>query len=156
MIKQVLVLAVLFSVACDTPLQMPSGMPTGTQKSIVRGYIEEIINRGNWDVWEQYFHPHVGFNDRRLDKTGFQRMVASFRAAYPDFHVLIDDQVAEGDRVVTRLTCRGTHLGEDEGVPATGREVTYTGIAIDRIKDGKVIEMWYLSDTWARIEQIRR
>jgi steroid delta-isomerase-like uncharacterized protein len=156
MIKRLLILTLLLAVACDTPLQIPGAAPVGVNKSVVRSYLEEIVNRGNWHAWDQYFHAHVSFNNRRLDKVGFRRMVASFRAAYPDFHVLIDDQIAEGDRVVTRLTCRGTHLGEDEGVPATGREVTYTGIAIDRIKDGKVIEMWYLSDTWERIQQLRR
>jgi hypothetical protein len=51
--------------------------------------------------------------------------------------------------------CRGTHLGPDEGIAATGKEVSYRGVAIDRIKEGKVVEMRYLGDVWDRIQQIR-
>lgn len=63
--------------------------------------------------------------------------MSAIRSAFPDPHVTIEDQIAEQDRVVTRVTFRGTHPGEFSGVAATGRVVTYSGIAIDRIANGK-------------------
>ena len=142
---------------CDA-LQLPSVQPEGTtqrNKFIVRSYLEDIINKGNWNAWDKYFPKRITFNGRRYDRDAFADMVGSFRVAYPDFRITIDEQIAEGDRVMTRLTCRGTHMGLDEGIPATRREVTYSGIAIDRIRDGKVIDMWYTSDVWSRIQQLR-
>jgi predicted ester cyclase len=124
-------------------------------KIVVRGYLEEIINKGNWNAWNSYFPKRVSFNGRRLDSDGFHDMVGAFRASYPDFRITIEEQIAEGDKVMTRLTCRGTQMGKDEGIAATRREVTYSGIAIDRIRDGKVIEMWYTADVWSRIQQLR-
>lgn len=151
-----LTLAVSLS-GCDE-LKLPSAQPKGAtqhNKFIVRGYLEEIINKGNWNAWDTYFPKRVSFNGRRLDRDAFADMVASFRAAYPDFRVTIDEQIAEGDKVMTRLTCHGTQMGPDEGVPATRRKVTYTGIAIDRIRDGKIIDMWYTADVWSRIQQLQ-
>lgn len=142
---------------CDE-LQFPSMQPEETiqrNKFIVRSYLEDIINNGNWNAWDKYFPKRVTFNGRRLDRDAFADMVGSFRVAYPDFRITIEEQIAEGDRVMTRLTCRGTHMGLDEGMPATRREVTYSSIAIDRIRDGKVIDMWYTADVWSRIQQLQ-
>lgn len=153
-----LLLAISLSLlGCDV-LQLPSLQDEGSSrdnKIVVRGYMEEIINKGNWNAWDQYFPKRVSFNGRRLDRDGFQDMVASFRVAYPDFRITIEEQIAEGDKVMTRLWCRGTQMGTDEGVPATRRQVSYTGIAIDRVRDGKVIEMWYTADVWSRIQQLQ-
>ena len=152
-----LLTAIVLLSGCDA-LQIPSAQsPESGQRNkvIVRGYLYEIINKGNWNAWDTYFPKRVSFNGRRLDRDGFQQLVGAFRNAYPDFRVTIEEQIAEGDKVMTRLTCRGTQMGEDEGMPATRREVTYTGIAIDRVRDGKVIEMWYTSDVWGRIQQLQ-
>ena len=65
-----------------------------------------------------------------------------FLAAFPDTSYTIEQQVAEGDLVVTRWTARGTHEGELMGIPATQKSVEVTGIAIDRFSDGKIVESW--------------
>ena len=138
---------------CQTPLQKGAAQPQG--KAVVAGYLEDILNGDRWETYDQYFAPQVLFNGALIGKSDLQRRVASFRSAYPDFHVTIEDQIAEGDGVVTRMMCTGTHLGPDLGVPATGVKVKFTGIAIDRIRDGKVVEMWFLGDVWSRMQQIR-
>ena len=141
---------------CDVPDRIArTSSDTAGNKAIVRGYIENIINQGKWETYDQYMHPQIGFNDRRIDQMEFKRMIMSFKRAYPDITLSIQAQIAEGDRVVTRLVCRGTHLGTDQGVPATGRKVEYIGISIDRIKDGRIVEMWYLGDVWDRMQQIK-
>lgn len=150
--KRFLIFASLCICSCQVPLGQSSG---AGGKTVVAGYVESILNAERWDTYDQYFAAQVNFNGKPAGKAELQRRVASFRAAYPDFRATIDEQVAEGDRVVTRLTCTGTHLGNDQGVAATGRKVTFTGIAIDRVEHGKVVEMWFLGDVWGRMQQIR-
>jgi predicted ester cyclase len=147
--------ALLLLAGCDIPRYGGTGGSAQQNKAIVRGYFDEIINQGRWDTWDKYFHRQIEFNDRLIDKHDLQRLVTSFKASYPDFTITVVEQIAEGDQVVSRVTCRGTHLGPDEGIAATGKEVVYPGVAIDRIKDGKVIEMRYMGDVWARIQQIQ-
>ena len=66
----------------------------------------------------------------------------TLRAAFPDLHFKVEDQIAAGDRVVTRWTASGTHAGEFQGIPADRQAVRITGIDIDRFVDGKVVECW--------------
>lgn len=147
-----LVLLSLCLVACQAPLGQRSA---AGGKAVVAGYIDSILNADRWETYDQYFASQINFNGRPAGKADLQKRVASFRAAYPDFKATIDEQIAEGDRVVTRLTITGTHLGDDQGVPATGRNVKFTGIAIDRVEGGKVVEMWFMGDVWGRMQQIR-
>ena len=124
-------------------------------KAIVRGYMtNEVLSKGDWAALTSYFSEDVVFNNSRDVKQHLVRMRA-LRSAFPDLHLTIEDQIAEGDRVVTRVTFRGTHQGEFNGIPPTGKPVEYSGIAIDRIADGKVVEMWHLANTLGLLEQIR-
>ena len=76
------------------------------------------------------------------------------RSAFPDHHLTILDQIAEGDKVVTRVTFHGTHQGPFNGIAATGKQVEWSGIAMDRIADGKVVEMWHVQNTAGLMQQI--
>jgi steroid delta-isomerase-like uncharacterized protein len=75
-------------------------------------------------------------------------------SAFPDINFSIDDIIAEGDRVVTRLTISGTHKGELRGMPPTGKTATITGISIYRISEGKIAEGWVLSDRLGMMQQL--
>jgi hypothetical protein len=77
-----------------------------------------------------------------------------FLTVFPDIETTIDDMVADGDKVVTRWTNRGTHRAEWMGAAPTGRQVTYTGISIDRIVAGRVVETWRNSDQLGLLKQI--
>ncbi len=124
-------------------------------KALVRGYMEEVLNRGNPGAAARYFPPE-GFvlNGTRLVPEQLATMRQRILTAFPDFQVVIEDQVAERDRVVTRVTFRGTHLGEYRGIAPTGRRVAYQGIAVDRIEAGKVVEGWHQADDLGLLRQL--
>jgi steroid delta-isomerase-like uncharacterized protein len=79
---------------------------------------------------------------------------AAYREAIPDQHWTVEDQIAEGDKVVVLWTLRGTHAGELMGIPPTGRQVTMTGISVFRIAGGKLVEDWVQSDTLGLFQQL--
>jgi predicted ester cyclase len=79
---------------------------------------------------------------------------AMFFNAFPDLHVVIHDQVAEGDRVVTRKTFHGTHQGDLIGIPATGRSVAFDVIDILRVQNGKITDHWNVVDQLGLMHQI--
>ena len=81
-------------------------------------------------------------------------MIGMMRATFPDMVVSTNDMIAEGDKVVSRWTGTGTHQGEFMGIPSTGNKVTVTGIGIDRLVDGKIVEHWEQFDTMGMMQQI--
>lgn len=85
---------------------------------------------------------------------GGSRSAQATLGAFPDFHLIIRDQIAEADKVVTRVTFHGTHQGQFNGIAATGRQVTWSGMAMDRIANGKVVEMWHVQSTAGLLQQI--
>ena len=121
------------------PRQTPARNLIETNKAVVRGYMEKILNHGRWDEWGSYFTEKSIFNGSHLTKQQLKNMVDQKRAVVPDFRLTIEDQIAEGDMVVTRVTFRGTH--------PTGAPMEYMGIGIDRITGGKVVEMWHVADS---------
>ena len=74
--------------------------------------------------------------------------------AFPDGRHVLEDVIAEGDKVVTRGTFSGTHQGELMGIPPTGKQVSFSVIHIDRVVDGKVVEHWGQGDTLAMMQQV--
>lgn len=128
-------------------------------KILERTLIEEVWNRGNFALVDQLVSPdfrgHSSSpeNDTRGTE-GYRRYYAALQRAFPDIHFTIDDQVAEGDRVVTRWTARGTHRGEYAGIPPTGREGVITGVTTDRIVDGRTVECWTSLDELGLMRQL--
>jgi predicted ester cyclase len=88
-------------------------------------------------------------------REAFTRYVELVRVAFPDFHNSIDDLIAEGDKVVARLTYSGTHHGQLWDIPPTGKRVSYAGVAVFRIVGGLIVEGWVLGDTQSLISQLR-
>src|SRR5919204_87348 len=89
-----------------------------------------------------------------LDRAGMKQMMPAFFTALPDLHYTVEDLIAEGDKVVCRLTWRATHQGEYMGVPATGKVVTRTAIIISRFAGGKVVEDWVNEDDLGLMQQL--
>jgi serine phosphatase RsbU (regulator of sigma subunit) len=115
-------------------------------KALVRRFLEAQAN-GNLNVIDEVLTPHFVDHDRlpgqAPDREGYRRAIAEYHAAFSNVRFLVEDQVAEGDKVVTRLIVRATHdLGELMGVAPTGREVTYKAMAIHRIAGDKIVEEW--------------
>lgn len=120
-------------------------------KRLERHLIEEVWNRGNFAVVDELIaSDYIGHSSRPGDEThgreGYKQFYATLRKAFPDLQVTVEDQIAEGDRVVTRWTARGTHEGEFQGIPPSGQHGAITGITIDRVADGKVVECWTNAD----------
>jgi steroid delta-isomerase-like uncharacterized protein len=126
-------------------------------KARIRRVIEEVYNRGDLDLVDEVAASdliiHAASQDIR-GREGAKQYVATLRAGFPNLHFTIEDQVAEGDTVVTRWTARGTHGGEFQGVPATGREVLMTGTDIDRMAGGRVVECWSHADELGLMRQL--
>jgi predicted ester cyclase len=122
---------------------------------LVRRLIKEV-EKGNLDVVDEVLAPdfvdHDLLPDQVPDREGYKRGLSEDRAALSNFDITIEDQIAEGDKVVTRFTWRGTHdQGKIMGMAPTGKKVEVTSIFIHRIAGGKVKEEWSASDTLERL-----
>ena len=87
-------------------------------------------------------------------REGFRQVLHGYRAAFPDLRITLDDLVAEGDRVVTRTTARGTHQGDLPGIPATGKPVALTSYALLRLAGGQIAEEWGVADQLGLLQQL--
>ena len=126
-------------------------------KAIVRRYIEEALGNGKLSVIEDIFAVDVMSHTPNGNMEGIEGIsepVTMRRNAFPDLTVTIDDQIAEGDKVVTRLTFSGTHRGDYRGMAATGRKATWNQIAIARIENGKIVESWRIPDRLGLRQQL--
>ena len=125
------------------PERPAKGRPLTTEeanKSIVRRWIDEAYRLGNVGIVDELFSPDYAANGRHLGRDGVKSAVTMIKTAFPDITVDVEEIVAEGERVVLRVTTRGTHLGPFMGMPATGRSVTMGGIMIYRVIDGLIVE----------------
>lgn len=92
-----------------------------------------------------------------MDATGTQALKQVWDLllrAFPDVHVAVEDTIAEGDKVVSRNTVTGTHLGEYRGMAPTGRSVTYSEMFVMRFADGRVVEIWGVVDVFSQMRQL--
>ena len=85
---------------------------------------------------------------------GFKLFIPAFRAAFPDFQFTVDDVIAEGDKVVVRLTAQGTQKGEFAGLPASGKQATWSEIHICDMANGKLVEHWVVQDRLGMMQQL--
>jgi steroid delta-isomerase-like uncharacterized protein len=132
---------------------------TEENKAISRRADEELFNRGNLDVADDLFAPKFVYHDPASGEDwrgpeSVKQFAAMMRDAFPDLYYTVKDQIAEGDKVVTRYTAGGTHQGELMGIAPTGNRVTITGISIMRIEDGKIEEIWENYDTLGMMQQL--
>ena len=132
-------------------------MSADNNKVIARREVEEIESGGNLALVDELFSP--GFRLLfpglpPLDRNGFKQVIASFRTAFPDLNVSIDEQIADGSRVVNRLTIRGTHQGPFQGVPPTGRQVEVSAMNLVGIEDGKIVELRGMPDLLGLMQQL--
>lgn len=130
-------------------------------KALVHRWFEEVWNKGRAEAIDEMF-AEDGIAHGLSDEMGaplrgpehFKAFHQNFRAALPDIEVIVEDTVAEGDKVAARCTVRATHQGEGLGVAATNKPVEITGMSIVRIKDGKIVEGWNNFDFMKLYQQI--
>ncbi len=136
-------------------------MSTEDNKAIARRVFEEGLNQGKVAVYDEVFAPNYIHHDpdrptiRTLED--FKRYITMTRSAYPDIHLTVEDMIAEGEQVVVRWTWRGTNTGDlviPRHIPATGKQVTVTGITISRFAGGKFVEDWHVADYLGMYQQL--
>lgn len=119
-------------------------------KVLVRRYFEDIANAGNPSIASEIItSEHVA---------DVQQLTTILHTAFPDFHIAIEEQIAEGDKVVTRFTASGTHQGVWHSpfgiLQPTGKRFEHEGIRIFRVADGKLVETWGGADTLSQLQQL--
>ena len=133
-------------------------MSTEQNKAILRRFFEELFNRGDLSVADEIVAVDYLAHDPAPGETpglqGLKEFVTSTRTAFPDVTFTIDDEIAEGDKVATRWTFRGTHQDEFAGIPASGNHVTFSALNIHRIVNGKLQEAWLKADTLDYLQQL--
>jgi steroid delta-isomerase-like uncharacterized protein len=131
-----------------------------TNKTVSRRLFDEVWNKGNLTVLDEIIvKDHVNSGPGTIPglpngPEGSKQFVTAYRKAFPDVRFKIDDQIAEGDKVVTRWTAEGTHKGELAGLPATGKSSTVTGITVNRLANGKIVESWGIFDEYGMMQQL--
>ena len=127
----------------------------------------KTIVRRFWGVWEEgnidlvdellapdYINHTPASPDQPTGPEGVKGVVAMFRSAIPDLRVVVEDMVAEGDKVAVRYTLEGTHEGELFGVPPTGQRLSIKSISVERVSGGKIREHWRITDTLDMMQQL--
>jgi steroid delta-isomerase-like uncharacterized protein len=125
---------------------------------VVRQFIEKVLNGGEIDASGEFFWDdmveQVPLPGQGPGVEGLKHALRGFRQAFPDMHWTVQEQIVEGDKVVSRFEWTGTHQGTFLGVPATGHPVTVWGIVIDRLEGGKIKDTRIIMDTLGLLMQL--
>lgn len=131
-------------------------MSAEENKAVTRGF-SEAFSGHNLDDCEPFLDENIvvhGFPGLPAGRDAFKGIGEMFLSAFPDSTVVIEDMLGEGDKVVSRYIYKGTHQGELQGIPATGKQISVPGIAIDRIAGGKIVERWDVLDQMVLMQQL--
>ena len=132
---------------------------TELNKQIVARFNREAIEQGRIEAFDELIAPdfinHTAPAGMPKGPEGMVRFILDvIRPAFPDLRVTIYDQIAEGDKVVTRKAFHATHSGPFMGIPATGKSIVFPIIDIVRLRDGQYIEHWGIRDTYTVLKQL--
>ena len=134
-------------------------MSTEENKAILHRFYDEVFNQGNVALIDELIAPEAIDHEKFPGVEGSAREVARYfvthiRSAFPDLHLQVHDLLAEGDKVVGRISMSGTHQGEFMGIEATGRAMTVNAIDIVRFANGKAVEHWAITDIMGMMQQL--
>jgi steroid delta-isomerase-like uncharacterized protein len=132
-------------------------MSTIANKTLVRRYYDDVLTQRDTTLLDTLLAPSfVSYlpNGTPISRDQYVQAIAMSHNAFPDLQVTIHDQIAEGEKVVTRWSARGTHLGTFAGIPATGKPITVTAMHIHRVADGKLMEHWEEINLFSVMQQL--
>jgi steroid delta-isomerase-like uncharacterized protein len=136
-------------------------MSAENNKALIRRFVEEGWNQRNLALFDEFAASNFIHYDPATptvrSREDYKQWFTETRNAFPDFQLTIDDMIAEGDQVVTRWTFRGTNTGDlvtPMHIPATGKQVTVSGITISRFAGSQVVENWQQGDTMGFMQQL--
>ena len=119
--------------------------------------IKEVWNQGNLELLDELCDPNYILHDGITiihGIEGFKHYIERDRTAFPDVHFTIEDQVVEGDKVVTRFICRGSHEGYLMSIAPTGKRMTVSGMILNRFVNDRLAESWINFDTFGMMRQL--
>ena len=130
-------------------------------KALIQRWFEEVWNQGREDAIDELFAEDGvahGLADEAGEPlrgaAGFKPFFQKFRGAFPAIEVVVEDTIAEGDKVAARCTVRGRHQSDSLGFAATQRPMEISGISIVRVRDGKIVEAWNNYDFMSMFKQL--
>lgn len=130
---------------------------SNANKALVRRFMNAFATNDR-AVLEEVLAPdfaiHVPDAPGPLDRATHVAGIGAFASAFSGIEITLEDQIAEGDRVATRLTWRAAHEGEFHGVPATGKRVSVAAMDVVRCREGRIVERWFLLDRMALMQQL--
>jgi len=133
-------------------------MTSDENKQIIQRFVEETINRKNLDAIDELvaenFIEHVPFPGQGPGRDGLRHAIGTLLHAFPDMHWTLDEQIGEGEKVVSRFRWTGTQHGEFLGIPPSGRSVTVWGVVMDLVRDGVLSESRIIMDTVGLLQQL--
>jgi steroid delta-isomerase-like uncharacterized protein len=130
-------------------------MTTEANKTLVRRHYEEVLTGKKLEIIDELYAPVIDLGGgASIEREQFKAVAGMMHAAFPDVVVTIQDQIAEGDRVVTRWTAQATHQGNFMGIPATGKQVRAKAIHIHQIVDGRIAALWEEFDMFGLMQQL--
>ncbi len=128
-------------------------------KFVIRRSFEELWNKGNLSLADELFTPNYAHHDPSTPDFGRgpeseKKRATLYRTAFPDLQLTIEDIIAEGQTVMARWSCRGTHKGDLSGIAPTGKQVTISGVSVARFTNGKMVEGWVNWDALGLMRQL--
>jgi steroid delta-isomerase-like uncharacterized protein len=127
-------------------------------KHLLRRFFEELFNQGTLAVADEIvgvnYVNHNSAPGETPGREGLKAFVTLLRTGFPDIRFTVEDQIAEGDKVVTRFSATGTQRGEFAGIPATGKSITITAMNLHRVADGQIQEAWLNWDALGMMQQL--
>ena len=133
-------------------------MSTEANKASVRRFYDEVFNKKKRAAIDEFIDPnqvdHAAPPGTPGGLAGAKQTIGMYLTAFPDLHFTVEDMIADGDKLVARLTVRGTQQGAFMGIPPTGKHVTVTAIDISRMAGGKSVEHWIEMDTLGMMQQL--
>ena len=120
--------------------------------------IAKFYNTGNPAIADEIYDPgyvnHAPYLPNVIDLESCKKCLTETRSGMPDFHIRIEDMIAEGDKLACRWVASGTHTADFFGIPVTGKKVSWTGMTINRFQSGKVVEAWWSEDIVGLMRQL--
>ena len=133
-------------------------MSVEDNKTIGKRWINEIWQEASSAAINELFAADFTYNyvppGSEPNREGYKKSINEYHVGFPDIQFTIDDVVAEGNKVAVHWSGRGTHQGEYWGIAPTGKPITFQGISILQIEDGKIVEEWGYDNAWSWMEQL--
>ena len=137
-------------------------MSTEENKAVVQRWFSEVVSNGDMSSLDELCavcHPAFVMVQGVVEPapqgiSGLKELIGRLRTAFPDLTATVEEQVAEGDKVVSRVTMSGTHQGEFMGIPATGKSFTVGGASIWEVRGGQLISEWVSWDSMSMLQQL--